>query len=84
MSDETELFEKALALKEDDRAELASQLIRSLKIGEKDPGYDDAWAEEIERRLLDLEEGRAELVSWDEVKERILKTLDRIRSTQHF
>ena len=30
-----------------------------------DDGYDEAWGKEIERRLTELREGRAELLDWE-------------------
>jgi hypothetical protein len=48
----------ALALSQDDRELLAIDLHYSMK---KDPGYDEAWAAEIARRVKEVEDGTAEL-----------------------
>lgn len=45
------LFEQALALEANDRAELAAQLLASLDESEAD--VESAWAAEIERRAAD-------------------------------
>jgi putative addiction module component (TIGR02574 family) len=67
----THLFEQACNLDEDDRAALAGLLLESL---EPPPiaGVEAAWAEEIERRVRQLDLGEVETVPWDEVKKRLL------------
>lgn len=65
---------EALQLDDQDRAELAAELLASLD-GPADPGAEEAWAEEIERRVESLENGTAELESWEEVKRRIEKEI---------
>jgi putative addiction module component (TIGR02574 family) len=34
---------------------------------------DRAWAEEIERRAKEIDEGQVTLVPWDQVRDRLLK-----------
>ena len=62
-----ELLRKALALPEEERAELASTLIDSL-----DPITDEdveaAWQKEIGRRIDELRSGKAKTIPWDEVR----------------
>ncbi len=62
-----ELLKRALTLSEKERAELASSLIDSL-----DPAVDSdaeqAWQEEIARRIEEVESGRVKTVPWDEVR----------------
>jgi len=62
------LLESALQLPEQDRAHLAASLIESL-----DPSIDaDAqmlWAEEVRRRLSDLDIGAVKTVPWDEARQ---------------
>jgi putative addiction module component (TIGR02574 family) len=53
------IFEQALRLPEKERAELAAQLLESLP---PDEGYDQEWAAEIQRRVQEIREGKAELV----------------------
>ena len=62
----------ALRLGEDERAELAAEILASLD-GPADPDADEAWAEEIRRRIASIESGAAKLEPWDEVKRRIEK-----------
>ncbi len=49
-----ELLAQALKLTPEDREMVAAELIGSL---EKDPGYDDAWAAEIKRRIDEADSG---------------------------
>ncbi|HXU24344.1 MAG TPA: addiction module protein [Tepidiformaceae bacterium] len=52
----------ALALSPEDRELLMVELGTA---DDPDDGYDDAWGKEIERRLTELHEGRAELLDWE-------------------
>jgi putative addiction module component (TIGR02574 family) len=49
-------------------------LIASLEEGE-DTGVEAAWAEEIEKRIAQVDSGEAETASWDEARARIRATL---------
>ena len=62
----TELFAKASALSDKDRATLAGLLIESLE-SEVDPDVEEAWRIEIERRLAELDSGAVETVPWEVV-----------------
>jgi len=68
------ILDTALALPPDARAWLASELIASLDEGE-DIDVEAAWAAEIERRIADVESGKAKTVSWEEARTRIKETL---------
>lgn len=67
-----EIFEKALTLGEEDRAELASALIRSLE-PERDAGVAEAWREEVERRAREIDSGDVKPVTWESVRGRLLR-----------
>jgi putative addiction module component (TIGR02574 family) len=68
----TELLKRALALSEDERAELAGSLLESQDGGPDDPAaVEAAWNEEIARRIKDLDSGKAQTVPWEEVRQRI-------------
>jgi putative addiction module component (TIGR02574 family) len=60
----------ALELSEEERAELASSLLESLD-PVREQGVQEAWNEEIARRIAELDSGQAETVSWAEVQPRI-------------
>jgi putative addiction module component (TIGR02574 family) len=61
-----ELLKKALTLSPEDRATLAGSLLESLE--EAEEGVEEAWNEEITRRVEEFEAGKAKTVSWDEVR----------------
>lgn len=71
-----EILHEALALPPEARAALADSLLGSLE-SEVDPDAEQAWREEIERRMVALDEQRARLVPWDEVRRRLTSRLQR-------
>ena len=70
----TELKEKASQLSEPERAELALSLIESLD-GPADPGVEEAWRLEVERRIGQIERGEVQLIPGDEVFARLRRRL---------
>lgn len=62
-----ELYEKASTLPVEDRAELAGLLLENLE-DQRDSNVDEAWADEIERRMADYRVGRVKTLSWQEVR----------------
>jgi putative addiction module component (TIGR02574 family) len=62
-----ELLQKALSLSEQERADLACSLMDSLD-SVVDADAEAAWAEEIERRVADLESGKVKTVPWEKVR----------------
>lgn len=62
------LTEQALQLEPEDRVELAERLLSSVF---PDKALEDTWAAEIERRIADIESGRAKLLSRSEVMGRV-------------
>lgn len=69
-----EVLEKALRLDVSERAELTAELLASLD-GESDEDVEAAWAAEIERRMARIKAGTANLVPWEDVKNRIEKKI---------
>lgn len=65
-----ELLDTALRLPENDRADLAASLIESLD-QPFDPDAQTAWAEEVRRRLADLDSGAVKAIPWDEARQAI-------------
>ncbi len=65
-----QFYDRALALDEHDRATLAALLIESLE-EEPESGVEEAWREEIERRMAELDAGNVETVPWAEVRARL-------------
>lgn len=70
----SDLKKKAAQLPEQERAELALSLIESLD-GPADPDVEEAWAQEIDRRVRQVEKGEAELIPAEEVFARIRRRL---------
>lgn len=61
------LFSEAAILADTERAELAGMLIESLE-SERDDGVEIAWAEEIERRVREIDSGEVKTIPWEEVR----------------
>jgi len=70
------LRSEVLALSEAERAELAHDLIQSLD-APRDNGVEDAWEQEISRRIGEVDSGQAELVERAEFRRRIGAKLER-------
>lgn len=64
-----EIHEEASALDESDRARLAGLLLESVGIV-SDREVEQAWADEIDKRLASIDDGTAALIPWEEVKRR--------------
>lgn len=69
-----DLLKKALTLPANERATLAGSLIDSLEEVDE-ASVQDAWDDEIARRIEELDSGKAETISWDEVRRRIAAKL---------
>jgi putative addiction module component (TIGR02574 family) len=70
-----ELLKKALTLPAEDRATLAGSLIDSLDEAEEVTAQ-NAWNDEIARRIEELDSGKAKTIPWEEVRHRIAVKLD--------
>jgi len=71
-----ELLQKALSLPDNERAELAGNLIASLETAH-DPEVDAAWQQEVARRFHEVESGEVKTVSWDEALKKGQSLLDK-------
>jgi putative addiction module component (TIGR02574 family) len=70
MSEEvSHLLKQALALPPDERAALANTLLDSLDVGDS---VQEAWDEEVARRMADLKAGRAVTVPWEQLHRELL------------
>ena len=69
-----ELLREASELSEADRAELAGRLLETLH-GEPDEDVEAAWAEEIERRVRQMDSGEVETIPWEEVRAKLYARL---------
>jgi putative addiction module component (TIGR02574 family) len=68
---EIKLIDEALRLPPEARAALASKLIESLDEA-VDPDAEAAWAEEVERRVQELDRGTVNGIPWDKARRSIL------------
>ncbi|MHB8253688.1 MAG: addiction module protein [Acidiferrobacter sp.] len=67
-----EILDRALAMPEDDRAAIAERLLVSLD-AKPDHNVEEAWQQEIQRRLLDIDRDGIACVPWEEVRRRMEK-----------
>jgi putative addiction module component (TIGR02574 family) len=71
----SEVLEKALALSTQDRGLLIDRLIESLDEGPAEAGVEEAWSDEIKRRVDDIQSGKVEMIPGDEVRRRLAARL---------
>ena len=72
-----ELLAQALKLAPEDREMVATELAASL---EKDPGYDDAWAAEVGRRIDRADSGRVSSIPWETVRAELYDRINEYRT----
>ena len=70
-----DLFREASELSESERAELAGLLLESLE-GEPDEDVEAAWAEEIERRVRQIDSGEVKTIPWEQVRANLYARLN--------
>jgi putative addiction module component (TIGR02574 family) len=70
-----ELLQKALTLPDNERAELAGNLLASLDEIE-DPDVDAAWQQEIVLRASEVQSGQVKTVPWETVQQKARSLLD--------
>ena len=70
LNDFDEILKAALSLPPGERAMLADHLLASLD-GPNQKEIDAAWAEEAERRMREIDEGKVELIDGELVMERL-------------
>jgi len=68
----SQVLEGALALDEDERALVVQKLLESLR-GESQSAVAEAWDEEIERRVAELDAGTVATLPWSRVRERLFR-----------
>ncbi len=66
----SDLLKRALALPVDERAALANTLLDSL--AGMDESVQEAWDQEVARRIEDLRAGKAVTVPWEELHRELL------------
>ena len=74
--DVSNILKKALSLPPEARAALAGSLLESLD-ETVDPSVEEAWNEEIARRIEELDSGKVKPISWAHARRQIAATLTR-------
>jgi putative addiction module component (TIGR02574 family) len=69
-SEVSDLLKRALALPLDERAALANTLLDSLET--TDQSVQEAWDQEVARRIEDLKSGKAVTVPWEQLRRELL------------
>jgi len=69
----SEVLEKALALSTQERGLLIDHLIESLDEGPPEEGVEEAWAEEIKRRVDDIRSGKVKMIPGEQVLRELAK-----------
>ena len=72
--DAAELLKDALSLPPEGRAALADSLLESLD-QEIDADAEQAWFDEIQKRLREIDTGAVEMLPWEEAERRLLAKL---------
>ena len=73
-----EIVQEALALPHEDRTRVVKEILHSLEPHDAvraEPEWEQAWDQEIERRVRDLDEGRATAISHEEFQGRVRSRL---------
>jgi putative addiction module component (TIGR02574 family) len=71
----SEVLEKALALSMQDRGLVIDRLIASLDEGPAEEGVEEAWADEIKRRVDEIRSGKVKMIPGEEVLRRLAARL---------
>jgi putative addiction module component (TIGR02574 family) len=69
----SEVLEKALALSTQERGLLIDHLIESLDEGLAEEGVEEAWAEEIKRRVEEIRSGKIKMIPGEQVLRELAK-----------
>ena len=70
-----QILEAALQLPDEEREQLVDELKATLHSGFATEEVEQAWASDVERRLQELDSGKAGLRDWDEARDEILAEL---------
>ena len=75
MTNANQIYEAAMQLPDDERVNLIARLLGSFDDA-RDADADEAWRDEINRRLAELDSGEVTPIPWPEAREMILGNLD--------
>lgn len=69
-----DVLDSALKMSPEERALIAERLLSSLD-NDADPDVEQAWQEEVQRRVRDVEEGRVECIPWESVRNQLRRSV---------
>jgi len=69
----SEVLEKTLALSTQERGLLIDHLIESLDEGPAEEGVEEAWSEEIKRRVDEIRSGKVKMIPGEQVLRELAK-----------
>jgi putative addiction module component (TIGR02574 family) len=64
-----EVLDKAMALTSHERGLLIDRLVESLDDAPSDEGVDEAWADEIKRRVDEIRSGKVKMIPGEEMQQ---------------
>lgn len=67
------VLDRAMALSSHERGVLIDRLVESLDDAPPDEGVDEAWADEIKRRVDDIRSGKVKMIPGDQVLRELAK-----------
>ena len=70
------LLRDALDLDEQPRADMAVALLESLEPNVDEAEIEQAWRQEVQRRIAAADSGQAELIPWEEVRNQLFSRLN--------
>jgi putative addiction module component (TIGR02574 family) len=72
-----EVLDKALELSSHERGLLIDRLVETLDDAPPDKGVDEAWADEIKRRVDEIRTGKVKMIPGEEVLRELAKKISR-------
>ena len=75
----SEVLAKAMQLSPEERGLLIDRLVDSLDQGPAEVGAEEAWGDEIKRRVDEIRSGKVKLIPGEEVERRIAARMRRAR-----
>jgi putative addiction module component (TIGR02574 family) len=75
----SEVLAKAMQLSPEERGLLIDRLVDSLDQGPAEAGAEEAWGDEIKRRVDEIRSGKVKLIPGEEVERRIAARMRRAR-----
>jgi putative addiction module component (TIGR02574 family) len=75
----SEVLAKAMQLSSHERELLIDQLVESLDEEPAEPGAEEAWAQEIKRRVDEIRSGKVKMIPGEQVERELAARFRRVR-----